>query len=129
MSDINLIDKHVGGRLRALREARGISPEALVRACNLSIDRLDRLENGRERITVDDMRRLCEVLGVAPADFFRGLYDRDDKSGPVGGDLSIEEEGRLLMTDFRRIADPGKRRTLMALASAFAQESKNGSEG
>jgi transcriptional regulator with XRE-family HTH domain len=122
MSDVNIIDKHVGGRLRALREVRGISAEELVRACQISIDRLDRLESGRERIKVDDMRRLCDVLGVTPADFFRGLNEDDDKLAPVGGDLSIEEEGRRLLSDFRRIADPGKRRMLMALASALALE-------
>jgi transcriptional regulator with XRE-family HTH domain len=120
MSDYNPIDKHVGAQLRALREARGFSAQTLVRAAGLSIDRLERLETGRERIGVDDMRRLCEVLGVTPSDFFRGL--NDDAAPAGGGDLSIEEEGRLLLSDFRRIADPGKRRMLMMVAAAFAQE-------
>jgi len=121
MPDINPIDKHVGGRLRTLREARGLSPEELVRAGRLSIDRLDRLETGRERLNVDDMRRLCDVLGASPADFFVGLND-GGRSAPPGGDLSVEDEGRLLLADFRRIADPKKRRMLMMLAGAFAQE-------
>ncbi|MBB4197514.1 transcriptional regulator with XRE-family HTH domain [Rhodoblastus sphagnicola] len=121
MTDVNPIDKHVGGRLRALREARGLAAEELVRAGGLSIDRLERLEEGRERLNVDDMRRLCVLLGATPSDFFRGLSD-GASSGPVGGDLSIEDEGRLLLSDFRRIADPKKRRMLMTLATAFAQE-------
>ena len=108
--------------MRALREARGVSVEQLVRACNLSVDRLDRLENGRERINVEDMRRLCEVLDVTPADFFRGLNPDDGALGPLSGDLSIEDEGRRLLADFRRIADAKKRRMLMALAAAFAHE-------
>ena len=99
-----------------------MSAEILVRAVGMSIDRLERLESGRERINVDDMRRLCEVLGATPADFFRGIND-DDERGLAGDDLPIEEEGRLLLTDFRRIADPKKRRVLMALAAALAQES------
>jgi transcriptional regulator with XRE-family HTH domain len=122
MSDVNPIDMHVGRRLQALREAQGMSAEILVRAVGMSIDRLERLESGRERINVDDMRRLCEVLGATPADFFRGIND-DDERGLAGDDLPIEEEGRLLLTDFRRIADPKKRRVLMALAAALAQES------
>jgi transcriptional regulator with XRE-family HTH domain len=124
MSRENPIDRHVGRRLRAFRQARGFSEEALVRACGLSIDRLDRIEGGRARIQVDEMRRLCEVLGVTPADLFRG-FDEDgdiDLPRPFGGNLSIEEEGRLLLTDFRRIADPGKRRMLLMLVAAFAQE-------
>jgi transcriptional regulator with XRE-family HTH domain len=123
MSDVNPIDKHVGRRLRALREAQGMSAEVLVRAVGMSIDRLERLESGRERINVDDMRRLCEVLGATPADFFRGLNDEAEERGAVGGDLSVEDEGRLLLADFRRIADPKKRRMLMILAAALAQES------
>nr|WP_264586243.1 helix-turn-helix transcriptional regulator [Rhodoblastus acidophilus] len=122
MSDVNPIDKHVGARLRALREARGFSAEALVRPAGLSIDRLERLEDGRERISVDDMRRLCEVLGATPADFFRGLNEERPNSGPTGGDLSIEEEGRLLLADFRAIEDARKRRMLLMIAAAFARE-------
>lgn len=122
MSDFNPIDKHVGARLRALREARGFSAEALVRPAHLSIDRLERLESGRERINVDDMRKLCEVLGATPADFFRGLNDEGANPRLVGGDLSIEEEGRLLLADFRAIGDPRKRRMLLIIAAAFARE-------
>lgn len=122
MSDVNPIDKHVGARLRALREARGFSPEALVRPANLSIDRLERLESGRERISVDDMRKLCEVLGSTPGDFFRGLNEERGNGGPIGGDLSIEEEGRVLLSDFRAISDARKRRMLLMIAAAFARE-------
>ncbi len=122
MSGENFIDKHVGGRLRALREARGLKADALARACGLSMERLERLENGLERINVDDMRRLCETLDATPADFFRGLTPNGDNGDAVGGDLSIEEEGRLLLGDFRRIADPRKRRVLLTLAAALAQE-------
>lgn len=122
MSDVNPIDKHVGARLRALREARGFSPESLVRPAGLSIDRLERLESGRERISVDDMRRLCEVLGATPADFFRGLNEERANTAPIGGDLSIEDEGRLLLADFRAIADARKRRMLLMIAAAFARE-------
>jgi len=122
MSDPNPIDKHVGLRLQMLREARGFSAEALVRAVGVSIDRLVRFEEGRERINVDDMRRLCEALGVTPAAFFRGLNEDVGHAGPVGGDLSIEEEGRVLLTDFREIKDPRKRRMLLMVAAAFARE-------
>ncbi|MCW2283532.1 transcriptional regulator with XRE-family HTH domain [Rhodoblastus acidophilus] len=122
MSDVNPIDKHVGARLRALREARGFSPEELVRPTNLSIDRLERLESGRERISVDDMRKLCEVLGATPGDFFRGLNDERGIRGPIGGDLSVEEEGRVLLSDFRAIGDARKRRMILMIAAAFARE-------
>jgi hypothetical protein len=68
------------------------------------------------------MRRLCEVLGASPADFFRGINEDNGLSGPMGGDLSIEEEGRLLLADFRAIGDPRKRRMLLMIAAAFARE-------
>jgi transcriptional regulator with XRE-family HTH domain len=122
MSDVNPIDKHVGARLRTLREARGFSAEALVRSAGLSIDRLERQEGGRERISVDDMRKLCEVLGATPADFFRGLNEERASNGPMSGDLSTEEEGRLLLADFRAIEDARKRRMLLMIAAAFARE-------
>jgi len=122
MPDVNNIDRHVGGRLLALRETCGFSAEALVRAAGLSIDRLERLESGRERISVDDMRRLCAVLGATPTEFFYGLTEEGAHSAPTGGDLSVEEEGRLLLADFRAIADPRKRRMLLTIAAAFARD-------
>ena len=41
MSGENFIDKHVGGRLRALREARGLKADALAGWGGLSMERLE----------------------------------------------------------------------------------------
>ena len=67
------------------------------------------------------MRKLC-VWAPAAADFFRRLNDEGANPRLLGGDLSIEEEGRLLLGDFRAIGDPRKRRMLLIIAAAFARE-------
>ncbi len=74
MVRVNHIDKHIGGRLRAMRAAKGLKADALCRSIRgLSMDCLERLENGDERLSAESMRQLCQVLNVTPADFFRGL--------------------------------------------------------
>ena len=74
MIRVNRIDKHIGGRLRAMRAARGLKADALCRRVRgLSMDCLERLENGDQRLSADHMRQLCQALDVTPADFFWGL--------------------------------------------------------
>jgi transcriptional regulator with XRE-family HTH domain len=74
MVRVHHIDKHIGGRLRALRAAKGLKADALCRSIRgLSMDCLERLENGDQRLSGEHMRQLCQALDVTPADFFRGL--------------------------------------------------------
>ena len=74
MVRVNHIDKHIGGRLRAIRAAKGLKADALCRSVRgLSMDCLERLENGDQRLSAERMRQLCQALNVTSADFFRGL--------------------------------------------------------
>jgi transcriptional regulator with XRE-family HTH domain len=71
---VSHFDKHIGGRLRTIRAAKGLKADALCRSIRgLSMDCLERLENGDERLGPERMRQLCQALNVTPADFFQGL--------------------------------------------------------
>ncbi|WP_374548109.1 helix-turn-helix domain-containing protein, partial [Rhodoblastus sp.] len=73
MKTANFIDRHVGSRLRSLRQTRGVEPDALARLVAISPGRLDDLEQGRERISAELLRRLSRALEAPPAEFFEGF--------------------------------------------------------
>lgn len=54
----------VGGQLRHMRLAAGLTQQALAEAAGISVDAVAALENGRRRTPrADTMRRLLGVLG------------------------------------------------------------------
>jgi transcriptional regulator with XRE-family HTH domain len=117
----NSIDEYVGSRLRHLRERRGMTARALADTLVISAQRLEALEQGRERLTAGLIRKLSQALAAAPAEFFEGfsvtaqgvvrLTDNDAKAAT--------EEARL-MADFARIRDDDARRVILALVSSYA---------
>jgi transcriptional regulator with XRE-family HTH domain len=60
----------VGSRLRALREHRDVSQEALGLAVGLSKDSVYRAENGRTALNLDHLMRYARELRVPLAWFF-----------------------------------------------------------
>lgn len=121
MKTSNFIDRHVGARLRFLRQSRGVSPDVLSRILAISPGRLDDLEEGRERISADLMRVLSRVLRAPPSAFFDGFSVTaaglvrltDDDAG------AADDEDRLLR-DFARIRDHDARQLVLTLVSSYA---------
>jgi transcriptional regulator with XRE-family HTH domain len=61
---------NVGGRIRQLREAQGLSLRALSENCNLSINAISRIERGENSPTVSSLHTLATALDVPITDFF-----------------------------------------------------------
>jgi len=61
----------VGGRLRELRQERGMSMRALGRASGLSTNALSMIERGRTSPSVSTLYKISEALGVPITAFFR----------------------------------------------------------
>ena len=60
---------HAGRRLRALREAAGLSQIQLAAASGLTHEAISRLETGHNAPYADTVRTLAQVLGVDPEQF------------------------------------------------------------
>ena len=58
-------DERIRRRLRALREERGLSLEAVARAAGMSVSTLSRLETGKRRLAVDHLAPLARALGTS----------------------------------------------------------------
>jgi transcriptional regulator with XRE-family HTH domain len=76
---------NVGQRIRALREAEGLSMRALAERCGLSINAISQIERGENSPTVSSLHLLSSALNVSIADLFKDdrqqtvLYVRPDE--------------------------------------------------
>jgi excisionase family DNA binding protein len=77
-----------GFRLRALREAAGLSQLALAAASGVTNDTICRLEMGRRSPRRDSLGRLAHALGVAPEELIGG--------GPLARFLTARETAAAL---------------------------------
>ena len=117
----NIIDQHVGARLRALRQARGLTPEDLSRDLSLSSSRIAALESGRLRISARLMRKLSQALRAAPAEFFEGFsVTAQGLVRRTTDDVRAANDEERLLRDFARIRDDNARQLVLALVSSYA---------
>lgn len=61
---------HVGKRISELREARGLTQGQLAKRARLTQQHLQRIESGRQNLTVRSLVRLCMALDTHPAEVF-----------------------------------------------------------
>ncbi|MEA3000894.1 MAG: hypothetical protein QOK17_2727 [Sphingomonadales bacterium] len=66
------IKRAFGARMRALRKARGLSQEALAFASGLDRSYLGAIERGEKNVSLINIRRIAEALGVGAGELFGG---------------------------------------------------------
>ena len=64
LADMATDDERIRGRLRALREQRGLSLDAVASAAGMATSTLSRLETGKRRLAVDHLTPLARALGT-----------------------------------------------------------------
>ena len=65
-----------GARLRELRQARGLSQEALAFAAGITPNYEGDVERGARNLGLENICALAEALGVSPAAFFEDAERR-----------------------------------------------------
>ncbi len=136
--------KSFGDRLRALREARALSQNALARAAELSPSLVNMLEGGDRQPTAEVTRRLARALGLdaASTDDLLALagqlplaYDLISPADPdlllfaqVLGDESIPAEERRQLRALLRVACVRWRADAVDLDRLFDQRRHGGGD-
>jgi transcriptional regulator with XRE-family HTH domain len=67
------IHRHIGDRLRVLREKRGLSQTDLGVVLDVSFQQMGNYEKGKHRLSAGALYLLSRFLGVNPEAFFEGL--------------------------------------------------------
>lgn len=70
------ISVNVGGKLRAMREERGLSIRALARASGISANALSVIERGKSSPSVSTLYKVTDALGVPITSLFRTEPER-----------------------------------------------------
>ena len=59
-----------GQRVREVRTKKGLSQEALALACELDRSYIGGVERGERNISLLNIRKIADALGVSPREFF-----------------------------------------------------------
>ncbi len=78
ISGRDAVSVNVGGRLRVMREERGLSIRALARASGISANALSMIERGKSSPSVSTLYKVTDALGVPITSLFRTEPDRKD---------------------------------------------------
>jgi transcriptional regulator with XRE-family HTH domain len=74
---MSAINRHVGGRLRDLRENDGMDGARLAAKLQATTEEISGYEQGSIQISSDTLLRLCRVFNVDPSYFFNE-FDVDE---------------------------------------------------
>ena len=130
----NIIDNHVGARMRLRRTLLGISQEQLAAALGLTFQQVQKYERGTNRISASRLFQLSRVLDVPIAWFFDEM-DADvaaagskvpkgfsEQVGSFEADPMSRRETLELVRVYYRISDRKVRKKLYEMTKALADE-------
>lgn len=131
MSSVNLVDVHVGKRLRFGRTMQGMSQESIGEAIGVTFQQIQKYERGINCIRASKLFDLSKVLKVPVTFFFEGMEQTDGKysipgaadSGEDNGfnmDLMSSRDSVELMRAFHKITDQQLRNKIIDLVRAMS---------
>ena len=127
----NIVDQHVGMRIRLRRKAVGLSQDKLAEALGLTFQQVQKYERGLNRVSASKLYDIARTLRASIPYFFEGLastetVNRADVSEPDSAeflyDLVMTPEGLELAALFPRI-ERRHRRLVLEMARALVKES------
>ncbi|HMK78087.1 MAG TPA: helix-turn-helix transcriptional regulator [Xanthobacteraceae bacterium] len=122
----NLVDVHVGLRIRAARLAAGLSQERLGTALGVTFQQVQKYEKGANRVGAGRLSDIARVLSVPVAYFFESDA-ADEHAGGLGegfNDITVvlsTTEGMRIARALARIPDSELRRRIADLLEAMIE--------
>lgn len=114
----DLVDDHVGMRLRERRRALGLSQAQLAARMGFTPPQINRYEHGTTRLSASGLWRAAQALEVAPGFFFDGLGERGKSSETLELEATAVQVARL----FGKLAPAVRDRLIGFIASLVSRE-------
>ena len=116
----NLIDRHVGSRIRARRRALRMTQHTLASEIGLSVRELQCYERGLGPMEAEKVFKIAGALSTPPSSFLEGMPLAGAGRPTTALWLDYErmiatEEGEVLMGLFPKLTDPDKRRAVVEI--------------
>jgi transcriptional regulator with XRE-family HTH domain len=136
----NLVDQHVGRRMRLRRVLLGLSQEDLAQRLGGSSQLMQKYEAGETRVSASRLYEIGQQLGVPITWFFADL---DSDAGALGGietgqvpvpldkrqrhiaDLMASREARDLVSTYFAILDPRLRKKVLEMAGLLTNREED----
>jgi len=117
------VDVQVGRRVRAYRQAQGMSQSTLGEKVGVTFQQIQKYERGTNRIGSSRLKKVATVLGVGIAALFA------EENGGQSGDDPLTEfidqpHAIRLLKAFAAIADDKQRLALVRLTEGLAEHAK-----
>jgi transcriptional regulator with XRE-family HTH domain len=88
----DVIDKHVGLRIRNRRTLMGLSQEKLADSVGVTFQQVQKYERGTNRVSASRLYRFSKILGVSIDFFYEGIDKNDPTTSPIYGMSDNEQE-------------------------------------
>jgi transcriptional regulator with XRE-family HTH domain len=129
-----LIDQHVGRRVRVRRKLASLSQQQLAQALGLTFQQVQKYEKGSNRISASKLYQIAKLLAVPVAYFFEGLEAPADASATssigrwnrVIDTLMADPNGPDVAANFIQIRRGPVRRRVAELVAALADDDHEG---
>lgn len=115
------LDIIVGGNVRRLRAARGLSQERLGEKLGLTFQQVQKYEKGANRISSSRLVKIARALEVHPARLFEGtgLYEEQPIADAFASVLTAEDVK--IVHAYKAISSPKQKAALLSMARTMAQ--------
>lgn len=121
----DLVDIHVGQRVRAARMQKGMSQSTLGRGLQLTFQQVQKYEKGANRIGSSRLQQIATLLDRNVGWFFEGLPTAGaTQLGPqrdLAAELLAAPFGRELAENYLRILHNADRRVVASVCAALAE--------
>jgi transcriptional regulator with XRE-family HTH domain len=77
MAELAAVYRHLGNRLRVLRDGRKLTQAQLAEAIGRGSEYISAVERGRKRIQLEDLAKAAHALGVSFGELFTGIPVRE----------------------------------------------------
>jgi len=118
-----VVDKHVGSRVRMRRMMLGITQEKLGDELGLTFQQVQKYENGKNRISASRLQHMSQILQVPIPFFFEGAPGGVEGAAgvpPYVNEFLASSDGIALVKAFTRIENAKLRRLIVHLVEDCA---------
>ncbi|WP_025897690.1 helix-turn-helix domain-containing protein [Sneathiella glossodoripedis] len=109
--ELNEVNLHIASSIKKIRKAQKLTQEYLAKQLDLSVQQIQRYEDGRQQLSVGRLYEISKVLQISPSQLFPPNVLNKYKDLP-----EVDE----LLTDFRELPKE-ERAALVVLTKSLAK--------